>query len=70
VVLTVRDNGIGLPANAARQPGSYGLVGMRERCQMLGGRFEIGNAPGGGVGVTVRLPLAAGPHDETRSERT
>lgn len=59
VVLTVQDDGIGLPAQARHQPGSHGLLGMRERCQMLGGHFEIGNTPGGGVGVTVRLPLAA-----------
>ena len=59
VVLTVQDDGIGLPAQAGDQPGSHGLLGVRERCQMLGGRFEIGNTPGGGVGLTVRLPLAA-----------
>ena len=59
VVLTAQDDGIGLPAQAADQPGSHGLLGMRERCRMLGGQFEIGNTPGGGVGVTVRLPLAA-----------
>ena len=59
VVLTAQDDGIGLPAQAGDQPGSHGLLGMRERCRMLGGQFETGNTPGGGVGVTVRLPLAA-----------
>ena len=59
VVLTVQDDGIGLPAHTGDQPGSHGLLGMRSRCQMLGSQFEIGNTPGGGVGVTVRLPLAA-----------
>lgn len=61
VVLTVQDDGIGLPAHALHQQGSHGLLGMRERCQMLGGQFEIGNAPAGGVRVAVRLPLAAEP---------
>ena len=61
VVLTVQDNGIGLPERATLQSGSHGLLGMRERCQMLDGQFEIGNLPGGGVGVTVRLPLTAEP---------
>ena len=64
VVLTVQDDGIGLPARAAQQPGSHGLLGMRERCQMLGGQFEIGNTASGGVGVTARLPLAAAPAGE------
>ena len=64
VVLTVQDDGIGLPAQALHQQASHGLLGMRERCQMLGGQFEIGNAPGGGVRVAVRLPLAAEPPDD------
>lgn len=61
VVLKVQDNGTGLPKQATHPPGSHGLLGMRERCQMLGGHFEIGNAREGGVVVTVRLPLAAEP---------
>ena len=68
VVLTVQDNGIGLPAQAGHQSGSHGVLGMRERCQMLGGQFEIGSTPGGGVGVTVRLPLAAVPPGEPASD--
>jgi len=36
---------------------SQGLVGMRERAFMLGGAMEIGNLPGGGTRITVRLPV-------------
>jgi signal transduction histidine kinase len=37
-------------------PGS-GLTGMYERAQALGGRFEAGNAPGGGFRVWASLPM-------------
>jgi signal transduction histidine kinase len=35
-----------------------GLVGMRERCQLLGGELDATSRPGGGFEVTARLPLA------------
>ncbi|MEU4422441.1 sensor histidine kinase [Actinoplanes sp. NPDC024001] len=34
-----------------------GILGMRERCQLLGGELEAGPLPGGGFAVTARLPL-------------
>jgi len=46
---------------AAGQPktcgAGYGLVGMRERVQLLGGRFSAGVAPGGGWQVSADVPL-------------
>jgi signal transduction histidine kinase len=35
-----------------------GIVGMRERCGLLGGELTAGPRPGGGFEVTARLPLA------------
>ena len=35
-----------------------GLLGMRERLEMVGGRFEIASAPGQGTTVTAEIPLA------------
>jgi signal transduction histidine kinase len=35
-----------------------GILGMRERCQLLGGEFEAKPTPAGGFEVTARLPLA------------
>ncbi|MEV5932963.1 sensor histidine kinase [Streptomyces sp. NPDC052079] len=35
-----------------------GILGMRERCQLLGGDFNAEPTPGGGFEVTARLPLA------------
>ena len=57
LVLTVRDNGHGFPDRSMRQDGRYGLLGMRERAIMLGGRLDLDNPPGGGARITVHLPL-------------
>lgn len=57
LVLTVEDNGVGFPAQPAQPDHSLGLMGIRERAQMLGGRAEIGPAAGGGAQVVVRIPL-------------
>jgi signal transduction histidine kinase len=35
-----------------------GIVGMRERCQLLGGELDAMSLPGGGFEVTAHLPLA------------
>ncbi|GAA4216654.1 sensor histidine kinase [Actinocatenispora rupis] len=40
------------------RPSGRGIVGMRERCQLLGGDLDAGPLPGGGFEVTARLPLA------------
>ncbi|MGP3921171.1 sensor histidine kinase [Nonomuraea sp. 10N515B] len=42
---------------SSAKPGR-GIVGMRERCQLLGGELDAGPIPGGGYEVRARLPLA------------
>jgi two-component system, NarL family, sensor histidine kinase UhpB len=56
IVLTVRDDGRGADL-ALRKPG-FGLNGMRERVELLGGRFTLESAPGKGFGLEARLPAA------------
>lgn len=53
VTLTVTDNGRGANGTAAS---GFGLVGIRERIELLGGRVQAGNQPGGGYALTVEVP--------------
>ena len=58
-IMSVADDGVGINAAAApatRQRQGLGMVTMRERTQAVGGRFEIGAAPGRGTRVVVRVP--------------
>lgn len=58
-VLTVADDGRGIPgADSARTPvdGGKGMIGMRERAELLGGRFATSETAGGGLTVVARIP--------------
>ena len=59
VVLTVEDNGIGLPSDALRRQGSWGLRGLRERVTQFGGQLALENTPGSGARLKVQLPVDA-----------
>jgi signal transduction histidine kinase len=59
-VLTVRDDGRGFElrrvADDSKKAGSYGLVGMRERADLLGGALEIVSQPFEGTLITLIGP--------------
>ena len=55
ILLSVCDNGIGV--QQAAKPGSFGMVGMRERAAQMGGQISFAQPEQGGCCVTVRLPL-------------
>jgi signal transduction histidine kinase len=55
LLLEIRDDGRG-SANGNGRPGS-GLIGMRERVALLGGKVETGNAAGGGFLVSAQIPV-------------
>ena len=61
VIVTIEDDGIGLPAQGAtditRRTG-LGLVGIRERVSDLGGTFRIEGQAGRGTRLTIELPLS------------
>ena len=57
VALTVRDNGRGFSPQQPRKPGSYRLMGLRERAYLLGGEVAIASEPDRGTTIEVRIPL-------------
>lgn len=57
VMLQVQDNGCGFFTVAPRKPQSLGLLGLRERAQLLGGIATIRSTPGQGTCVEVYIPL-------------
>ena len=58
--VSVQDNGPGIPEDPAANRKGLGLSNTRERLQQLYGRrhrFELANAPGGGLIVTLEIPV-------------
>lgn len=53
--LTVRDNGSGFDPDA--QSDGFGLLGMRERTELLNGELEVNSTPEKGTTLNVRLPV-------------
>ena len=61
--LIVVDDGCGIPASPEHV--GEGLRNIRERARRLGGRAEIGPAPGGGTRVMLAVPLDIEAPDES-----
>jgi PAS domain S-box-containing protein len=63
VCMKIKDNGKGLPAENVK-PGEksrrLGLLGMKERLEMVGGKFSIESVSGKGATVTAQIPLGKG----------
>ncbi len=62
VRLVITDNGRGLSEETARRcklngsSGGYGLRGLRERVEIIGGRLETGPQSGGGFALRIEVP--------------
>lgn len=59
--LRVRDNGIGIDPkflNGHGETGHYGLPGIRERAELLGGKLSIWTAAASGTEIELNLPAA------------
>ena len=57
IVVTVADDGTGLPADWSR-PGHFGLRGLADRVELLGGTFSVANCPTRGVRLLASIPLS------------
>ena len=54
--IEIRDDGAGFDPEAV-QPGHYGLLGMRERVRLAGGRLDIQSELGKGTCILIHFPL-------------
>ncbi|MBP2060351.1 sensor histidine kinase [Streptomyces iranensis] len=70
--LVVEDDGHGSPSghrgSLGRLGGGFGIMGMRERIELLGGAFEAGHRAEGGWRVRASVPLR--PDEAARNPRT
>ena len=58
--MKIKDDGQGFPAERALQTKKnerLGLLGMRERLEMIGGKFTIESAPGKGATIIAQIPF-------------
>ncbi|MER7922979.1 sensor histidine kinase [Streptomyces sp. NPDC096057] len=71
LTITVSDDGGPITPPRATG-GGFGLIGMRERAQSVGGRLRAGRRPEGGFTVTAELPISVRPesrsHDDPRPD--
>ena len=57
IELEVRDDGAGFDPGGLPGPKHFGLEGMRDRVEILGGDFTLDSAPGHGTTIRVEVPL-------------
>ncbi|MGI5912535.1 MAG: sensor histidine kinase [Syntrophomonadaceae bacterium] len=57
LTLVIKDEGVGFDLHQKSNKESYGILGMKERVSLLGGKLDIISKPGAGTQVIIRVPL-------------
>jgi PAS domain S-box-containing protein len=57
MIMRIKDNGKGIPAEKLNSFKSFGLIGMKERAQSIGGTLEIKGNPGQGTTIKLTVPI-------------
>lgn len=69
IILRIADNGKGFDLGSVTSNyvnrGSFGMVNMRERAEMLGGVLNIQSIPDKGTTITVQIPMPENIEDDT-----
>jgi signal transduction histidine kinase len=71
-MLSISDDGVGFSpdqATARLREGHFGLVGMRERVELAGGKWHLETAPGSGTRITASVPDEPGMRGSAKVER-
>jgi signal transduction histidine kinase len=55
--LLVHDNGIGIKQEEIINKKSFGILGMRERVLVFGGKLDVSGSPGKGTTIKVEIPV-------------
>lgn len=63
LALVIEDDGVGFDAFEALAGERLGLLGMRERTEMLGGQLTIESSPGKGASILVEIPYGYSDSD-------
>jgi signal transduction histidine kinase/ligand-binding sensor domain-containing protein len=59
LAIRVRDDGVGIPEHVlarGHKEGHFGMIGMRERAERIGGAITVSGSPGDGSEITLTLP--------------
>lgn len=56
--MTIADDGAGFDPGVEAPDAHFGLKGMRDRVEMIGGRFGLASAPGHGTRIAIEVPGA------------
>ena len=72
LTIVVKDDGVGFDTKLkSDNPESYGILGMQERVQLIGGRMEIISAPNSGTQVIIYVPLEGdGDHGQNKGNNS
>jgi signal transduction histidine kinase len=57
LILEIIDNGRGITKGQMEDHRSFGILGMKERAKILGGKVTINGVPGQGTSLKVEIPL-------------
>ncbi len=57
LALSISDDGVGFEVGSIRSARGLGLISMRERIHLAGGKFEISSKAGAGTKIQARVPL-------------
>ena len=58
VMVMVEDDGVGFRPDQAQRGNHFGLLGMKERAESLGGTLTVESTPGAGTTIVVEAPIA------------
>ena len=55
--MSISDDGKGFSLEGEASKKTFGLLGMKERAEMIGGEYEIFSAPGEGTSLKISVPF-------------